>query len=108
MARSNQCTHCQLDSAVLKGILKAHSKTPTEFLHLETGTLPLRWVIAQRRINYLRHIMSRENDEIIKKVFLAHKENPTRGDFVHLVEKDVTDFEVTYENVSSGELTKTK
>ena len=76
-----------IDSALLKGILKAHSKTPTEFLHLETGTLPLRWVIAQRRINYLRHIMSRDNDELIKNVFLAQKENPTRGDFVHLVEK---------------------
>ena len=65
-----------IDSALLKGILKAHSKTPTEFLHLETGTVPLRWVIAQKRFNYLRHILSRSHDELIKKVFLAQKEHP--------------------------------
>ena len=38
-------------TALLKGILKAQRKTPTEFLHFGTGTVPLRWVMAQRRIN---------------------------------------------------------
>ena len=31
-----------VDEALLRGILKAHSKTPKEFLHLELGTIPLR------------------------------------------------------------------
>ena len=29
-----------VDNALLRGILQAHSKTPSEFLHLETGTVP--------------------------------------------------------------------
>ena len=66
-----------VDNALLRGILQAHSKTPSEFLHLETGTVPLGWIISQRQINYLRHIMSRSNKELIKKVFLAHKDQPT-------------------------------
>ena len=40
-----------VDEALLRGILKAHIKTPKEFLHLETGTIPLKWIIAQRRLN---------------------------------------------------------
>ena len=35
-----------VDESLLRGILKAHSKTPKEFLHLELGTVPLRWVTA--------------------------------------------------------------
>ena len=37
-------------------ILKAHSKTPTEFLYLELGVLPLQWVISLKIITYLKHL----------------------------------------------------
>ena len=51
----------KIDQDLLRGILKAHRKTPSEFLHLETGTLPIRFILSQRRINYLKHILSRDN-----------------------------------------------
>ena len=95
----------QLDNSLL-GILKAHCKTPIEFLHLETGTVPLRWIISQRRINYLRHMLSRSNEELIKKVFLDQREKSSKGDFAQLVEKDLKDFGISYENISSGVITK--
>ena len=74
-----------VDEALLRSILQAQSKTPREFLHLETGTIQLRWIVAQRRIQYMKHILSRKGNELIKKVFLAQQENPTTGDFVKLV-----------------------
>jgi hypothetical protein len=80
-----------VDESLLRNILKAHSKTAKEFLYLETGTIPIRWIVAQRRINYLKHILSRDDNELIKKVYLAQRENPTRGDFAKLVEKDLLD-----------------
>ena len=95
-----------VDNTLLGGILQAHSKTPSEFLHLETGTVPLRWIISQRRINSLRHIMSRNDDELIKKVFLAQKDKPTRGDFVKLVEKDLSDLGLSLEDITSGKIDK--
>ena len=45
-----------VDHQLLRTILGAHSKTPTEFLYLETGTLPVKYVITSRRLNYLKHI----------------------------------------------------
>ena len=36
-----------VDEALLRGILKAHTKTPTKFIHLKTGTVPLKWIIIQ-------------------------------------------------------------
>ena len=46
----------QLDESLLQGILNAHRRTAKEFLYLETGAIPIRYILAQRRINYLRHI----------------------------------------------------
>ena len=65
-----------LDEALLRGLLKAHSKTPKEFLHLELGTIPLRWIMAQQRLNYMKHILSRDDTEIIKRVLFLTKRNP--------------------------------
>ena len=76
-----------IDEYLLRNILKAHKKTPKEFLYLETRALPIRWVVAQRRILFMKHIMERHNNELLKKVFLAQKLNPSQGDFVNIVEK---------------------
>ena len=39
-----------IDQQLLKGVLTAHGKIPSEFLYLETGGTLIKWVIAQRRI----------------------------------------------------------
>ena len=93
-----------VDEALLRGILKAHTKTPKPFLYLETGTIPIKWIIAMRRINYLKHIVGRNDVELLKKVFIAQKENPNKGDFIQLVSKDLTNVGLTYDEVTSHKL----
>jgi hypothetical protein len=78
----------KVDEALLRGILGAHSKTPKEFLYLELGVLPIRWVLAQRRMNYLKNILDRPDNELILKVYHAQKLNSVKGDFVNLIEND--------------------
>ena len=46
----------------------------------------------------MKHIMERHDDELLKKVFLAQKRNPTLGDFAQIVEKDLTNLKVTCED----------
>lgn len=90
-----------IDEALLRKLLNEHSKTPTEFLYLETGALPLRWVLAQRRITFMKHIINKHDNELIRKIFLAQKDSPNQGDFVQLVTKDLVDLNMTFEEVSS-------
>ena len=40
-----------VDQSLLRGILKAKKGTPNHFLYLETGSLPIHWVLAQRRVD---------------------------------------------------------
>jgi hypothetical protein len=77
-----------IDESLLRGILKAHAKTPREFLYLELGAVPLKWIIMQRRLNYQKTIIDRAENELIKKVYNAQKQQPVRGDFVKLARKD--------------------
>ena len=69
-------------------MFNSHSKTSTAFLHLETATIPIKYIIASRRLNYLHNILKRKNNEVLKKVYMAQKQNPLEGDFVKLVEND--------------------
>ena len=69
-------------------ILSAHPKIPLEALFLETMSIPIRYVLASRRILYLHAILQRDKNEMIRKVYDAQKNNPSPGDFTELVRKD--------------------
>ena len=78
-----------VDLQLIRTICQAHAKTPKEFLYLETGCAPLKYVISSRRLMYLHHIVNRENTELIKRIYNTQKTNTTKGDFVELVDKDL-------------------
>jgi hypothetical protein len=90
----------KIDENLIRRILKAHSKTPLEFLYLESGTISIKWILAQRRVNYLKTILEKDENELVRKVFEAQKLNPTNGDFVKLVEQDMLDLGTTYEEIT--------
>ena len=77
-----------VDEHLLRSLFKAQSKTSIEFLHLETGTKPIRFVIASRRINYLKNILNKPSNELIRRVYEAQKISYTKGDWIELVRKD--------------------
>ena len=78
------------DQFLLRVILyNLHSKTATEYLHLETATLKIRYILAARRIMYLRYILEKDENETLKKVYVAQKEDSKKGDFIQLVRSDL-------------------
>ena len=63
---------------------------------------------AQVAVKTKSGTIRRVNSELIKQVFLAQQENPTKGDFVKLVEKNLQELGLTYEQVTSNDMTKLK
>ena len=78
----------KVDEALLRGLLKAHSKIPIEALYLETGAIPIRFIVASRRIMYLQSILQKDKNEIVRKVFEAQKVDTSPGDYFELVTED--------------------
>jgi hypothetical protein len=78
-----------LDHYLMRKIIGAHSKVPIELLYLETSAIPIEFVIASRGINYLHNIVSRDASELVKRVYSEQKANPSKGDWCHMVQRDM-------------------
>ena len=78
----------KVDEALLRGILTAHPKIPIEALFLETKSIPIRYILASRRIMYLHTILQKDESEMVRRIYEAQKTDPSQGDFVELVKQD--------------------
>ena len=83
-----------VDSALLKRLTGSHSKSPSEFQHLETGTWKLRHHLTYHRLLYHHHILTRGDDEKIKKIYFKQKEDCVKGDWYKLIEADFKVLEI--------------
>ena len=95
----------KVDEALLRGLVLGHAKVPIPALYLETGMMPIRFILACRRILYLQTILQRAPGELIRKVFEAQKADPTSGDFCLQVVKDLEMLDI---NINEDEIMKLK
>ena len=80
-----------VDQMLLRRILQTPISTPIVALYLETGCVPIRFVIKEKRIMFLHHILTREEDALISRVFWAQVNRPAPGDWCHVVTEDLKD-----------------
>ena len=90
----------QIDEYLLRSLVNGHSKTPLEFLYLEAGAVPIRFLISSRRMIYLQNILKRDDEELVKKIYKAQARNPTPGDLVELLKSDFEMIEETFDEKS--------
>ena len=84
-----------MDHFLLRSIIGAHSKVPTEHLYLETGALPIPHIIRIRRLCYLKTLLQRPESEITRKVYESQKRKVTKGDWFETVQKDKEILEIS-------------
>ena len=70
-----------VDTALLRKLTGSHSKCPTEFHHLETSTWKIRHHLTYLRLMYHHHILSREKNETIRKIYEKQKTECSKGDW---------------------------
>ena len=69
-----------VDEMLLRKILCTPVSTPKIALYLETGSIPIRFILKRKRIMYLHHIMTRREDALIRRVLMAQVDKPVKGD----------------------------
>ena len=91
-----------MNLGIVSILAKLKPKIPGAALYLETGQIPVRYILACRRILYLQTILHRDTEELIQKVYTAQKTDPVKGDICQLVEKDLQllDLKLSDENIS--------
>ena len=91
------------DLDLMRKIFNAHSKTASELFYLETGKIPLRFVVYKRRLMYLWQILTRNDGELIHKVYSVQRLQTTRGDWFQIINevKEKLAIEKSDEEISS-------
>ena len=83
-----------IDEQLIRRILNAHSKTPIELLYLETGSIPIRFILMSRRLNFLWYILDQKSDSLLSKFFEAQCQDPVKSDWVHTVKQDLNELNI--------------
>ena len=97
-----------VDHQLMRTILSAQSKIPIEFLYLETGALPVKYVITSRRLNYLKHIHMQSDHELVKRIFEAQRDDPKKGDWWKAVQSDLETFDINENELKLNSKNTTK
>ena len=87
---------------MLRKTFSAHSKTPLETLYLESGNIPIRFILMSRRLNFLHYILNEDDDSLLRSFFTAQRESPVRGDWVMTVTEDMKELgiDLTMEEIA--------
>ena len=96
--KKNEIKELELvDEYFLRKIMKCPSKSPKESIYLETGTVPISFILQKKRLTYWYHLITREKHELISKVYHAQKRRPIKGDWVTTIEKDLEEIELGFD-----------
>ena len=77
-----------VDNALLSRLTGDQSKCPSEFNYLETGSLKLRHILTYRRLLYHHEILSRGEDETIRKIYIKQKFDRVKGDWIEILKQE--------------------
>ena len=83
-----------VDEEMLRKLLFAHSKTAIELLYLETGTIPIRFILMSRRLNFLHYILHENESSLIHQFLVAQAKNPSKSDWVKTVTNDLQELNI--------------
>ena len=78
----------QVSTAALRALVDGHAKCSKAFYYLEFGAPLVRHIVMVRRFMYHHHILTRNESEMIQKVYYKQKACPTKGDWFKIIQKD--------------------
>ena len=85
-----QIEHLQsVDEMLLRRVLSAPSKTPKPMLYLETGSVPIKFIIQSRRLMFLHYILNEDENSLVNTFFKVQNSNPLKGDWILTVKDDL-------------------
>ena len=79
-----------------------------ESLYLETGCLPIQFIIQGRRLMYFWTLLHKSEKEFVKKVFDTQKEFSSKNDWVILVHKDMKELNIDLSEDTIMKMKKSK
>ena len=93
------------DKYLMRKMFNSVATTPIEAYYLETGTLPIRFHISERRLMFLWTILEKSDTELVKQVYNAQKLQPVKNDWYLQIQQDLKDLNI---NLSEDDIKSLK
>ena len=92
----------EVDLKLLRDSLNLSSKCSRSLIHAELGIISIEQIIKQKRILYLHHLLSSDDENLAKIVLLQQIKKATRNDWINVVKSDLRDFNlnVSFDQIS--------
>ena len=89
------------DTITQRNILGNKGNPSKVFMCLELGIIPVKFVIMEKRLNFLKYILEESMTSMLRQVYETLKSDSRKGDFVSLVKQDMEEvgFEFTEEEI---------
>ena len=84
----------KLDNILLRKFLQVGNSVPTAMLHLELGTLPIRFILTTRRLMFLHYILQEDEESLLFSFLLAQMEDPKDGDWLLTVKNEIEELKL--------------
>ena len=84
----------EIDLAFFHQLFNSYYKTSKEIYRIESGKIPIRYLISMRRIMYWWHILHVKKSDMLFRVYSVKKISPVQGDWVKMLEGDKKLFKI--------------
>ena len=91
------------DQLLLQKVLMTSSKVSRCLVLLELGIMSIEYILKQKRIMFLHHLLSAEDNLISKQIIKCQMESPKTGDWLLMVQQDLKDVKIslTYDDIAT-------
>ena len=94
------------DTITQRSIFENKGNPSKEFMSLELGIVPVKFVIMEKRLIFLKYILEESMSSMIRQVFETPKKDSIKGDFIYLVQQDMEELCITYTEEEIQDMTK--
>ena len=107
LTSSNIETLEKCDRFLFRKIFNCPVSTPIESFYLETGTMPIRFIIIGRRLLFYWSILNKSENELAKQVLLTQQISPVKNDWCSTVEEDLRSLNIDMHQDTIAAMKKT-
>ena len=75
----------QIDEMLLRFFSSCFRNVPKDWLYLKMGLMPISYIMNERRLLFLHHILRQKEDFLVFRFFMAQFNSPTNNDWVSTV-----------------------
>ena len=98
------------DNYFMRNFFNTETGTPIESFFIETSTIPIRFILQGRRMIYYWTILRKSEIELVKRVFLAQQEFPSKNgsDWASQVRQELTACSIFHTDTEIAAMSKYK